>query len=458
MTKDDLWQLVLGELELSLSRANFITWFQKTVLYDKKDGLAVVSVPNAFAKEWLETKYRKPILKSLRTKDNEIRDIQFVVGKTQHRENGVSHAAKNPASAPSILSLPLQHSQVDRETNLNPRYTFDGFVIGQFNELAHAAAKAVTERTGMVYNPLFIYGGVGLGKTHLLQAVGNALMKKRAGLKIRYISCEKFTNDFVSSIKNRTIDEFKEKYRQLDVLIIDDIQFIAGKERTQEELFHTFNALSTENKQVVFSSDRPPKAIPTLEERLRSRFEGGMIADITPPDFETRMAILKTKSVERGLLLSEQTLTAIANIIQKNIRELEGALNRVAMVKGVSATSGQVDISPNEIHKLLSGTIKVQKKCSWRDVIRVVADFYDIEEREILEKSRRQEVVRPRQVTMYILREELRNSYPFIGRKIGGRDHTTVMHACEKIEEERRTNGQIFDEINTIKERLRLHE
>ena len=455
MTKDDLWQLVLGELEVSLSRANFLTWFQKTFLAEKKDGVAVVSVPNAFAKEWLETKYRRFLLKSLRSHDNEVKDVHFVIGKAIQKEERAG-LPKERSSA--VLSLPLQHSQVDRETNLNSRYNFDGFVTGSFNEVAHAAARAVTEKPGSLYNPLFIYGGVGLGKTHLLQSIGNDLLKKRADLKIRYISCEKFTNDFVSSIKTHSANEFKEKYRQLDVLIIDDIQFISGKERTQEELFHTFNALSAENKQVVFSSDRPPKAIPSLEERLRSRFEGGMIADITPPDFETRVAILKTKIVDRGLSFSDNTLGAIALIIQKNIRELEGALNRVIITKKLVSGKDTIDISENEIRKILSGTIRAQKKCSWREVIKVVADFYDIEEKEILEKSRRQEVVRPRQVTMYILREELRNSYPFIGRKIGGRDHTTVMHACEKIEDELRANGQIFDEINTIRERLRLHE
>ncbi len=455
MTKDDLWQLVLGELEVSLSRANFLTWFQKTFLAEKKDGVAIISVPNAFAKEWLETKYRRFLLKSLRSHDNEVKDVHFVIGKIiQKEERGIPSKERSS----SVLSLPLQHSQVDRETNLNSRYNFDGFVIGSFNEVAHAAARAVTEKPGSLYNPLFIYGGVGLGKTHLLQSIGNDLLKKRSDLKIRYTSCEKFTNDFVASIKTHTANEFKEKYRQLDVLILDDIQFISGKERTQEELFHTFNDLSAENKQVVFSSDRPPKAIPTLEERLRSRFEGGMIADITPPDFETRVAILKTKMVDRGLAFSDNTLGAVANIIQKNIRELEGALNRIIITKKLVSGKDTVDISESEIRKILSGTIKAQKKCSWREVIKVVADFYDIEEREILEKSRRQEVVRPRQVTMYILREELRNSYPFIGRKIGGRDHTTVMHACEKIADELGANGQIFDEINTIRERLRLHE
>ncbi len=455
MTKEDLWQAVLGELEVSLSRANFLTWFQKTFLLDRKDGLAIISVPNAFAKEWLETKYRRSLLKSLRSHDTAIKDLSFVIGKTSPKED--RPVAQKERLSGSSLALPLHQPTVDRETNLNPRFTFDGFVIGPFNEVAHAAARAVTERLGNVYNPLFIYGGVGLGKTHLLQAIGNEILKKRADLRIRYISCEKFTTDFVASIKNRSVSDFKERYRQLDLLIIDDIQFIAGKERTQEELFHTFNSLSAENKQIVFSSDRPPKAIPTLEERLRSRFEGGMIADIASPDLETRMAILKTKATERQLSLSEQTLTAIANVIQKNIRELEGALNRVVVAKKIQIGE-TIDLHENEVKKLLSGTVKTQKKCTWKDVINIVADFYDVEEREIIEKSRRQEVVRPRQVIMYIMREELGNSYPFIGRKIGGRDHTTVMHACEKIEEEIRGNGQVFDEINTIRERLRLHE
>ncbi len=455
MTNEQLWQTALGEVELNISRANFITWFRDTFILKNKDGIATIGVPNGFSKEWLENKYNKLILKSLRNLSNDIKELKFIISPSSSAYAGsIERAAKDPYKKDKTedQTQSFKEFEVDKETNLNPKYTFSNFIVGSFNELAQAAAKAVINSPGEAYNPLFIYGGVGLGKTHLLQAIGNEVIEKyKKKKKVKYVSSEKFTSELVGALHDGKVEEFKENYRKIDVLIIDDIQFLAGKEKTQEEFFHTFNFLYQKNKQIVLSSDRPPKAIATLEERLRSRFEGGMIADISQPDMETRLAILKSKITEKKLVVSDEILSYIAVNVQKNIRELEGALNRII------ASNGLLSSSPDmaTVTKILNDVINSPKKLTnHKNIIQAVAEFYDINTSELINRCRKKEIAYPRQVAMYLMREELKKSFPFIGEKLGGRDHTTVMYACDKLTREVEKNETLQQEISLIKERI----
>ncbi|MEW5805439.1 MAG: chromosomal replication initiator protein DnaA [Patescibacteria group bacterium] len=445
-----IWQTALAEIELNISRANFITWFKSSALIKKENGKAVIACHNSFTKEWLENKYNKLVLKTLRQIDNEIKTIEYVI-----KAGPAKTAPRAPAKTFTVaeaIPLELGGYVIDKETNLNLRYTFDNFIVGSSNEIAHAASLVAAQDPGIKYNPLFIYGGVGLGKTHLLHAIGNALRQKyKNKKKIQYITSEKFVSDIVTAIRKNTISELKNMFRNLDALLIDDIQFIAGKEKTQEELFHIFNTLYTKNKQIVFTSDRPPKAIASIEERVRSRFEGGMIADVGIPDFETRMAILKAKSRGEKAILDEEILELIARTIQRNIRELEGAFNRVLAYTKVK----QKQPGLKEIEALLADLARpVHKTLNPKQVIKVVSSFYDLTEDRLFKKSRSQELVRPRQIAMYLMREVLKMSYPNIGEKFGGKDHTTVIHACSKIEKELRFDTQLSQEINSIKEKI----
>jgi chromosomal replication initiator protein len=449
MNLKELWQTVLGEVELTISKANFITWFRNTKIHSKKDGIITISAPNGFTKEWLENKYNKLLLKILRNNSPDIKEIQFTI--SGEGPLIINKIKKRPI--PNLISdqLNFQEFALDKETNLNPKYTFNNFIIGSFNELAQAAARAIIKRLGTLYNPLFIYGGVGLGKTHLLQAIGNELIKKHPSKKIKYLSSEKYTSELVDAISKKGMDTFKKKYYKTDTLIIDDIQFIAGKEKTQEEFFNTFNALYQKNKQIIISSDSPPKAISTLEERLRSRFEGGMIADISQPDLETRLAILKSKIEEKKIKISEDTLSYIATHVQKNIRELEGALNRVIAFSQVNNTLPTL----KNTSKILSQIINTPKKMTnCKKIFKIVSEFYDININDLFDHSRKKELVRPRQISMYLIRIELNGSYPYIGELLGGRDHTTVMYACRKISKEIESNDLLQHEINLIKEQL----
>ncbi|HRY52232.1 MAG TPA: chromosomal replication initiator protein DnaA [Candidatus Portnoybacteria bacterium] len=455
MTNEQLWQTALGEVELNISRANFITWFRDTFILKNKDGLVTIGVPNGFSKEWLENKYNKLILRSLRNVSNDIKELKFLISANSSSPIGPIEKIAGDHHKKSQIENQTQtfkELEADKETNLNPKYTFNNFIVGSFNELAQAAAKAVINSPGEAYNPLFIYGGVGLGKTHLLQAMGNEVIEKyKRKKKVKYVSSEKFTSELVNSLHNGKVEEFKEAYRQIDVLIIDDIQFLSGKEKTQEEFFHTFNFLYQKNKQIVLSSDRPPKAIATLEERLRSRFEGGMIADISQPDMETRLAILKCKTTEKKIIVSDEILSYIAVNVQKNIRELEGALNRIIASKSASLTNPDLTM----VAKILNDIINSPKKLTnHKNIIQAVAEFYDINATELINRCRRKEVVYPRQVAMYLMREELKKSFPFIGEKLGGRDHTTVMYACDKLTREFEKNETLQQEINLIKERI----
>ena len=457
MDNEDLWQATLADIELQLTPANFTTWFRNTSVSSQRDSEVVVCVPNGFTKTWLEDRYNKVVLKALRNIAPSIRGVRYTVQarrgtpsaiktkrQTTERESAIS-AAEEVVNQESFEAL-----AIDKTTGLNPRYTFDSFIVGSFNELAHAAAEAITKRPGdPSYNPLFIYGGVGLGKTHLLQAVGNTLHK--AGKVVRYISSERFTSELVSSLNNHRMSEFKEKYRKIDVLIVDDIQFLGRKDKSQEEFFYTFNALYENNKQLILSADRTPKSISGLEERLCSRFEGGMITDVSFPELETRIAILKQRCQERGAVVADEVLGYIAEYIQKNVRELEGALNLVL----ASTRTKSEAISEEDVKKILKHIISRPKKVvTPKRVIQTIAGFYEVSEKDLLGKNRRKEIAHPRQVAMYIMRNTLKNSYPFIGSKIGGRDHTTIMHACDKIGEAIKVDDILREEMDLITHQL----
>ncbi|MBI4709325.1 MAG: chromosomal replication initiator protein DnaA [Candidatus Portnoybacteria bacterium] len=453
MTNHELWQAALGEIELNISKTNFITWFRNTDVIKTREGAATVGVPNAFSKEWLENKYNKLILRALRNILPEVKEVEFVIAAISLPELATPGRSTPPRRKETeIVNQSFQELEINKETHLNPKYTFDNFIVGSFNELAQAAAQAITKNLGRLYNPLFIYGGVGLGKTHLIQAIGNEIVKNfKNEKKICYTSSEKFTNELVAALYNGQMEEFKNSYRKIDVLIIDDVQFLSGKEKTQEEFFHTFNALYQNNKQIIISSDRPPKAISTLEERLKSRFEGGMIADISYPDLESRIAILKAKCYEKNLQISDEVLNYIAANIQKNIRELEGALNRVMITLKLSGSLPSLE----QISKILTGiTSPPSKKISYKVILQAVSEFYDINTSHLINRCRKKELVWPRQVAMFLIREELKSSFPFIGEKLGGRDHTTVMYACEKLNRELQKNESLQQEINLIKERF----
>lgn len=451
MNQDELWQSVLGEIEVEVSRANFATWFKNTSIQDIQDGVALISVPNAFAKEWLERKFHKNILRSLRNRSQDIRNANYIV---------IAGDTPPPALIKKKLKqqeaieeqLEFKEFSIDRETNLNPKYIFESFIIGTFNEFAHAAAVSITKNLGTLYNPFFVYGGVGLGKTHLLHAIGNQVKKDHPNYKVLYLTSEKFVNELISVIQNREpLHNFKEKYRNVDLLIIDDVQFIAGKAKSEEEFFHTFNSLYERGKQIIFSSDKPPQAIQNLEERLRSRFEAGLTTDISEPEYEARLAILKAKVENKELQIPLETLEYIASLIQKNIRELEGALNLIiakSKLKGRPLTLEEAKISLEQISSNTKRPVTINQ------IIKAVSEFYDLGEGGLFERSRRREVVRPRQIAMYLLREDFHGSYPFIGQKLGGRDHTTALHAYEKISKELKSDSKLVEELKLIRSKI----
>jgi len=446
MNNQELWQSVLAQVQLNISPANFATWFKDTEIISCKKEKVMVAVPNSFVKEWLETKYNKLIFKTLHDLDIKIKDVKYVVGAQNNKA-----VEKIPAELPKAGQLEFQEFQVDKKTNLNPRYKFGNFIVGSFNELAQAAAWAVAKNPGALYNPFFVYGGVGLGKTHLLQAVGNEIVRKFSTKNIKYITAEKFTSEVVSSIKNHIMEKFKAKYRAVDILIIDDVQFWTGKEKTQEEFFHTFNSLYEKNKQIILSSDRPPKAIPSIAERLRSRFEGGMIADIGYPDLETRIAILKVKTQERKIKIPEEVLEFVATHIKNNIRELEGALNRLVVYQKLNERMLDFETSKTLLKNIICPPAKF---VSQKKIIQKVAEFYEVSEKDIFSSSRRKEIVRPRQIAMYLLRKEINCSYPSIGRRFGGKDHTTAIYAYEKILKNLEKNEKLKEEIELIKQTI----
>lgn len=446
MTDRELWQNALVQIELGTSEASFRTWFKGTEILRRDSGDVQIAVPSKIVKEWLREKHHKLILKTLRDLDSSIRSVDYIVHK-----NIRQGAPRRPEPTyQNTNTLPMQDLYIDKRDNLNPRYTFETFVVGPFNQLAHAASQAVIQRPGLAYNPLFIYGKTGHGKTHLIQAVGNYFKKAHSNKKVFYVTAERFANDYLNSIRLSRAGNFKDQYRQYDVLIMDDVQFIAKTEKTQEELFHLFNAFHDNNKQIVFSSDQHPNMMPGFEDRLKSRFSAGMIAEIPEPDFDSRVTIITAKCEQTRFHLSQEMIHFIAEQIQGNIRELEGILNSIickTQLKGVLLTQ-------NEVASLVRHTTKPQKGISVGDVVKKIAQFYGIEERSIYEKTRKKEVVKPRQVIMYILREEFSVSYPSIGEKLGGRDHTTVIHSCEKIKEEVKRDNDLSQEIDQIRNLL----
>jgi chromosomal replication initiator protein len=443
MDTSSAWQTVLGELEVSLSKANFTTWFKNTRLLSLKDGEVIIGVPNIFTKEWLENKYNKQISDALHKALPEVKTITYRVGTTIPKEEVIEE----------IETIEKEEARLEKESDelFISRYSFDSFVVGDTTKLAFAAAQSVAKNPGATYNPLFIYGGVGLGKTHLMQAIANEILKKDPKKKIEYVSSEKFTTDFIASL-NKQSNGFKDKYRGVDVLLIDDMQFLAGKEQTQVEFFHTFNALHQTGKQIVIASDRPPKSIPTLEERLRSRFEWGLIVDIQPPDLETRIAILELKSKAKGFHIPLEALDYIAKQIPNNVRELEGALNRICAYCELNNLEPNLKNVSNILGGLLAGSKR--RTLSPKQVIEKTADFYDIGVDELTGSKRDKEIVLPRQIAMYIMREELHLSYPKIAKEVGRKDHTTIMHGVEKIEKDIDSNERLRQEINLIKERI----
>ncbi len=469
MNNIELWQAALGEIELSISKANFSTWFKNTAILSKENGKVVIGVPNGFAKEWLENKYNTYIFRALRNFQEDIKEISCTIyspDQAPHSSvdtknvDSVAQAPVNPktidnpyAYTPQV-SVISQTSQLQKahENNINHRYTFENFIIGENNELARAACYAVSQNLGKVYNPLFIYGGVGLGKTHLLQSIGNEVLEKDSTKKIKYITSERFANELIDSIRNQTVNDFKSAYSAIDLLIIDDVQFLAGKEKTQIEFFHIFNALYQINKQIVISSDRPPKAIATLEDRLRSRFEGGMIADIGKPDLETRMAILKTKSAEKNFYLDEEALRFIAENVKNNIRELEGALNRIIAACEFNNKLPTLKFVQQALSEIISAGKK--KGVQAQHIIEAISQYFNISTKELIEKGRKKEVAYARQVAMYIMRVELNSSYPGIGNQFGGRDHTTAMHAYEKINRELETDERVREDVAILREKI----
>lgn len=436
------WQKIISLLEERISKPSLKTWFTNVLPLQILNGVLQLEVPNKLVKNWLENKFHVILLKTAKEIFQELKSIEYIVTNEEIKKTRIRKY---------FVSQKTTIFDVSPSTNLNPKYTFENFVVGSNNELAFAAAQGVVNNLGEKFNPLFIWGGVGLGKTHLLQAIGNEIIKKyRATKKVRYSTTEQFTNELINTLKNQNIEEFRQKFREVDVLILDDVHFLSGKNKSQEELFHTFNELHNARKQIVFSSDRPPKMIPDIEERLKSRFEGGLVIDITPPDFETRFAILKLKNHERGYYLPDFILEIIAQKITKNIRELEGALNYIAF-----KLDSLRDTTPEKIEVLIKEYLRQNiKNISPRKIIKIVADFYNLKEEDLSKKIRKKELIKPRQIAMYLLREIGKLSYNSIGELLNKRDHTTVLYSCEKIEKEISENLDLFQEIEILKNRI----
>lgn len=449
---DNVWQAVLGEIELTVSRASFVTWFKNTRMLKYKDNILTIGVPNVFIKQQLERKFNQLIQDTLAKNGIEPEMIEYKIHsgitiKKPEDEEAVVLNKPIARSSRSSTSSALSHSY---RQGLNEKYVFENFIVGSGNELAYAACQAIAQNPGTKYNPLFVYGGVGIGKTHLIQAVGNAILVNKPDAHIVYVSTEQFVQEFLDAIRYKKNTDFAGYYRSADVLIIDDIQFIAGKEKTQEEFFHTFNALHQANKQIIISSDKPPRDIPTLEERLRSRFAWGMSIDMQTPDFETRCAIIQTKADARGTILDQPVVEYLATQVRSNIRELEGALNQILAFCEMRGLKADLDLA-----KSVLGASKMRPKhITSKQIIERTAKHFQVSLDDILGPKRDKDIVVPRQVAMYMLRSELHLSFPKIARELGRKDHTTAIHSVEKIEKEAAIDTQLKNAISEIKERL----
>jgi len=438
MKSEQAWQATLGQLQMEMPKAAFDTWVRNAEYISYEDGSFIIGVQNAYARDWLQSRLSSTVTRILTGIMNRTVEVNFVVWQgriepAQPRE-------------PEIYYEESINQQ--QNSSINSRYTFDNFVVGASNRLAHAASLAVAEKPAQAYNPLFLYGGVGLGKTHLLHAIGN--MCHQMDLQILYVSSEEFTNDLINAIRSHTTQAFRDKYRLMDVLLVDDIQFIAGKESTQEEFFHTFNTLHGQDKQIVITSDRPPKALITLEERLCSRFEWGLTADIQPPDFETRVAILRSKSERIGAVVPPDLMALIARRVQSNIRELEGALTRVAAYANLSG----MPMNQQMVETALVDFMPRRNKVNADEIISEVATTFGISMDNMLGRDRSRKIALPRQIAMYLLREEANISLPQIGAALGGRDHTTVMYGCDKIADLLERDDRLRRQVIEIKEQL----
>lgn len=453
-----LWQAVLGEIELSVSRGNFITWFKNTTLLRHEDDYVIIGVPNVFIKQQLERKYNELIADTLRKNGAAPAKIEYKIQSTPIK--------KAPEEEPVHLAHPERQQSMERVTasarpqpnalvrgyrqGLNERYTFENFIVGSGNELAYAACQAVAAQPGTKYNPLFLYGGVGIGKTHLIQAVGNTVLLNNPDARVVYVSSEQFVQEFVDALRFKKNTDFADYYRSADVLIVDDVQFLAGKEKIQEEFFHTFNAIHQANHQIIISSDKPPREIPTLEERLRSRFVWGMSIDMQTPDFETRCAILQTKADVHGVELTPDVTEYLATNVQTNIRELEGALNQLLAFCEMRGLAPDMTVASS----LLGASQTRPKHLSAKQIIERTARHFQVPMEDIMGPKRDKDIVVPRQVAMYMLRSELHLSFPKIARELGRKDHTTAIHSIEKIEKESRLDADLRTAIAQIKERL----
>ena len=442
---NEIWQQVLSVIQTKLSKPSFDTWFKSTKASFKNDDEVIITAPNVFSAEWLQSRYTKLVAATLEEYLGRPVEVKFTVEDVRSSEQAAGSYPPMPAVKTS--------SPDENVSMLNPKYTFDTFVIGAGNRFAHAASLAVAEAPAKAYNPFFLYGGVGLGKTHLMHAIGHYILENNPHMKVLYISSEKFTNEFINSIRDNKQESFRNKYRNIDVLLIDDIQFLAGKEGTQEEFFHTFNALHEEHKQIVISSDRPPKEIPTLEERLRSRFEWGLITDIQPPDLETRIAILRKKAKAENLDIPNEAMVYIANMIDTNIRELEGALIRVVAYSSLTNQDITAQLAAEALKDILpSGRKRV---ITIQDIQQRVGEYYGLKLEDFKARKRTKAVAFPRQIAMYLARELTDYSLPKIGDAFGGRDHTTVIHAHEKISQQLKVDQELYKIIHHLTEKIK---
>lgn len=437
-----LWDKVLVEFELTLSKNHFDTWFKGTYPVRQDENVLVISVPNEFVREWVESNYTKDILKITQTTNPEIKKVQFIISKkAEEKINIIPETTSRP-------ELPLS-AGINQKNNLNPKYTLESLIVGPFNEVAYSAGQAIIKKPG-AYNPFFVYGSTGTGKTHLVQGIGNELQKIHPDISLYYVSADTFSNDFIQAIQNKKIDQLKEKYRSFDVLIMDDIQFLSGRDKTQEELFHLFNSMTEKGKQILFTSDKHPNQIIGLEERIKSRLSAGMVVDITRPEFESRYAILKSKSEENNILFSPEVLQFVAQQVDGSIRELEGIFNTLSVQQEIRARV----LTVSEVKDIIKNHIKPKRSISVEEITKTIAHYYHIEESSLYEQVRRREIVQARQIAMYIMRNDYNISYPLIGRKLGGKDHTTVMHSCEKIAEDIEKNPILAQDVEHIRSML----